>query len=564
MRFNFLPFLVVLLLEYGLAPSYGMELEDVFEDGQQFRREKSPIYLQWSKRVPTSSEGNPSGFQVNSFKTKSKIGLVCTKLDKKRESIDFSSFIIEDTTHSPEVFRTLNGIFKAPKNKNKLPPEIQYLCHTCSIDNKEIIGAAKDAGFMESQLYFLNPSQIYLVKPILPEEPILPQITNDMQLPLAKSQEPVFSKPNSNSLSHPLPRSNVAGAFEVGKKYQSKKYSEIYVQYAAEIDIENVMEVPMKDFGFKVFRTSEKDEVGYVVPNYLPKLGEIRIGAVWINKALRCKGYGSKAIMTLLALCVSKKDYFPGVKNFSFYSTQENKSMLKVAQKIGFVETTSPDSQGLMFLFNGIFFKKPFDTQMSLPISNQTIFPDAKSMSIPESLATPSFATLFQIGETFYSEGGTNPKTYLQPISKINLGYMTEDKTVPGFEIFRTEKNGKTGIGYIVPNYSRSLQWIEIQAIRINEDLRNKHYGFQAMKIFLDIHIDKKKYFPNIQYFYFTTIDKCKAMLKIAKNFGFEEFIPNEELKSKNLKENSLISREISLLQGLGAKFFRKPFNNGK
>lgn len=271
MRFKFLPFLVIFLPEYGLAPSYGMELEDVFEDGQQFRREKSPIYLQWSKAIPTSSEDNLSGFQVNFFKTKSKIGLVCANLDRKRESVDFLSFIIEDTTHSAEVFRTLNGIFKAPKNKNKLPPEIKYLCHTCSIDNKEIIGAAKEAGFMESQLYFLNPSQIYLVKPILPEEPILPQVTNDMQLPLAKSQQPVLSKPSSNSIPHPLPTSNVAGAFEAGKKYQSKKYSEIYLQYAAEIDMENVMEVPIKDFGFKVFRISEKDEIGYVIPNYLPK-----------------------------------------------------------------------------------------------------------------------------------------------------------------------------------------------------------------------------------------------------------------------------------------------------
>lgn len=191
MRFKFLPFLVVFFLQYGSAPSYGMELEEAFKDSKPFRRNESPIYLQWSKGISTSSEENASGFQVHSFKTRTKIGFVCTKLDKKREAVDFSPFFIEDTTLAPEVFRTLSGIFKASKNSNKLPPEIKYLCHTCSVDNKETIYAAKEAGF-KRKIAIPNYLQITLEKKLPIQEIMLSEVSNGKQ-PLDSTMKSVNS-----------------------------------------------------------------------------------------------------------------------------------------------------------------------------------------------------------------------------------------------------------------------------------------------------------------------------------------------------------------------------------
>ncbi|MBA3813901.1 MAG: GNAT family N-acetyltransferase [Alphaproteobacteria bacterium] len=330
----------------------------MFTEGQQFRRTKSPIYLQWSKGIASSSEEKPAGFQIHSFKTKAHIGFVSTALNEQKESVEFSSILIEDTTVGAEVFRTLTGVFKA--SKSKLPLEIKYLCYACSLDNKEIIAAALEASF-KRKIAIPNCFHIHLEKAIPTPEPILSQSAKSTQVPLSMRSRTIASGSRGDDIPQFLPTPHLSTIFKVGDTFHSKSTSSIYLMYAAEIDIENVMEVPMKEFGFKIFRSHEKDEIGYIVSNYLQKLGDIRIGAIWINKDMRCKGYGSKAMTTLVSLYTSKKIYFPEAKYFSFFTTRNNKAMLEVAQKVDFVNANPLGKQQLMALFSGMFFKKHFD-----------------------------------------------------------------------------------------------------------------------------------------------------------------------------------------------------------
>lgn len=338
-----------------------MELEDIFRESKPFRRaqQQSPIYLQWSKGVEMQLEKNPPGFQVHSFATKAKIGFISTQLNKTRKSVDLTSVRIDDSTVGAEVFRTLLGIFKA--SKSKLPPEITYLCHTCSFDNKETIDSAKEAGFVESQRYS-SSSQIHLEKEIPVQEPALSQESKGKQETSLKTTKPIAPSPIPDQSALPSSPFIDSTASTVGQKHPSKEYSDIYFQYAPDIDVENVMEVPMKGSGFKIFRKQEKDEIGYIVSRYLPKPGEIRICAIWINKNMRSKGYGSQAMRRLLALWTSKKSDYPAAKTFSVCTKKDNKAMIKIAKNIGFVETLQSGLEGdLDKVFGGILFTKPFE-----------------------------------------------------------------------------------------------------------------------------------------------------------------------------------------------------------
>lgn len=150
-------------------------------------------------------------------------------------------------------------------------------------------------------------------------------------------------------------------AFQVGKKYQSNSNNDIYLQYSDDIDVRGALKDSQKEYGFKIFRTREKSEVGYILGDYWAPLAEIRIDAVWIDKDMRCKGYCTKAIRTLISLFISKHNYFSDAKNFIFWTKQENKAMMKVAQKVGF-EKVEQKGFGIIlpFLPDYIPFRKPY------------------------------------------------------------------------------------------------------------------------------------------------------------------------------------------------------------
>jgi RimJ/RimL family protein N-acetyltransferase len=261
---------------------------------------------------------------------------------------------------------------------------------------------------------------------------------------------------------------------------------------------------------------------------------------------MRRKEYASKALRTLISLYRAKKVHFPEAKCFSFYTTDNNKAMLKVAQKVEFEETASPDSQGLMSLFGGIFFKKPFDKQMPLPRTNQIISSDSNFNSISQSLITHDVTTLFNVGETF--SGKSNAHIYLKYAAEIDIeNVMKQPIKKFGFKIFRTLE--KDEIGYIVPNYFVTPGCIDIEAVWINKDMRHKNYCSEAIMAFMSTYMSKKVYFPEAKYFSFFTTENNKAMHRVAQKVNFVHAIP---------------SKEIKLMVLCGGRFFRKPFDNGK
>ena len=124
---------------------------------------------------------------------------------------------------------------------------------------------------------------------------------------LALSLQYGLTPSNAMELEQPRPISNTLGVFKLESKHQCKRYPGIYFKYTSNIDVENVLKLPGKDFGFKIFRTQEKDEIGYIIPNYILNTGDVRIGSIWINENMRRNGYATKAIQTLIALWVAKK-----------------------------------------------------------------------------------------------------------------------------------------------------------------------------------------------------------------------------------------------------------------
>lgn len=171
-----------------------------------------------------------------------------------------------------------------------------------------------------------------------------------------------FSTPSSAMESEELPSGSstrsVSSIFKEGNQFRSRSNPDVYLEYADSIDAEKVFEFPVRYSGFKIFRTSKNDEIGYILPNYMPQQGEIRIGAVWINEDMRRKGYCTRAILTLFSVYTAKRNYFPAAKYFTFISKSDNQAMIKVAQKTAFTKADHQDTFAAML--SGVTFKRSF------------------------------------------------------------------------------------------------------------------------------------------------------------------------------------------------------------
>jgi len=353
MNHKFFISLLVFCLQFGSFSAFGLGWEDIFAEGKLFSRtqHKSPIYLEWT----FSREKTAPGFYIHSYQKKEKIGFIKAILNESEGYIDFPQVQIEDPQIGSEVFNTLFGIFKA--SKQKLPSQVKSLRYICIPDEKENIGFAKDAGFIEKQMDLPHSAQIHLIKEIPQPEPIFQN--PNTQPHVLKETSPLFPSPQRTLQS--LPTSNLENAFKFGDIFRSRSHPYIYFKYDSGIDTTEVLEFAQIDNGFKIFRSQENDEIGYIVPNYTPNNGNICIGALWIKENLRRNGYGTQAIQILMSLLRNKKAFFPNAKYFSFYTTHENKAILKIAKKLQFSQEQNSNEISILALFAGLCFKKPFE-----------------------------------------------------------------------------------------------------------------------------------------------------------------------------------------------------------
>lgn len=346
--------LIVLGLFFVSSPitKATQDLTTLIEEGQVFRRTKaqSPIFLQWSRTIQTPWEGKKPGFKVHAFHDKSQLGYITAETNVVRGYIDLSWVSMHSSEHMTEAFRTVLGAFKALKRH--LSPEIQYLFHADTPENQPTVEMIKRAGFTESQQFLPSRSQIHLVAEIPTAEQRDPPLINLSSL--RASLQEIENFPSEGATPEAL--------FTVGTCYRHTASPGVFLKYVGDIDVEPVLEIPRKDFGFKIFREQEQDEIGFIVPRSLSS-GDIRIGAVWINQDVRCKGYCTQAILMVMALYQERSSLLPQARYFSFLTNTSNEAMLRVAQKVNFQENPSPDTNPLALLFGGRVFQRTFVAQ---------------------------------------------------------------------------------------------------------------------------------------------------------------------------------------------------------
>jgi len=156
--------------------------------------------------------------------------------------------------------------------------------------------------------------------------------------------------------------SHSAPLFEVGKVYKFKKTPEIYLQYAEEVNEEPVLGFRKIEYGFKIFKSDEEEEVGFIVSKYRPQNGDIHVEALWIKEERRRHGYGSTAMKTLMALHQFKKASLPQARYFSFYTDFKNEAMFKIAHNMGFKKDTYICR--ILGLKDGEFLIRPFQERL--------------------------------------------------------------------------------------------------------------------------------------------------------------------------------------------------------
>ena len=367
MRVRLFLSLSTLLIQCFSLNVHASDLKEIFTLDQQFRRTqaKSPIYLKWGTPSVQDDSENDLGFQIHVFKTKENIGFVKAEISEEKESVFLRVISLENKAHAAELLTTLAGIYKV--YQSKLSQKIKYLLHVCGHQDNNLIDASHQTGFNQKIAIF-SLNELCLEKKISPHQVPLEQYAPKAQKSFVKTApQKCIDKPQSNSLSKMSSHfedvrscSLFTGRtpFIVGQTYTDQKNNSIYLKYAEGIDLEAVMEVSTSQPGFKIFRSTQKDEIGYIVPNYLPELGEIRIGAVWIKENMRRRGYCLSAMRALMSLHLSKKTDFPQARLFTFYTTTDNGAMGRVAKTLNFRQRLPELDDIMALLFKSMFFTK--------------------------------------------------------------------------------------------------------------------------------------------------------------------------------------------------------------